>query len=118
MLQGPPTMTAPPTSLGAPPRQPGAPTPGAYSNQLPNQFGNMNLNNQMNSQASQPIAIMQTKDPPIGPEKYQPPNIKYQVSAPPGISRIPPNRANCDREVMCSTLNAIPVSDSLCQKAK
>ena len=116
-------MAPPPTSMGPPPTSMG---PGGYPHQpqgqypaqgMTNQFGNMNMNNQ-NQSVNQPISLMQTKDAPVGPRKYQPSKVKYQLNAPPGISRIPPNRSNCDRDVMCSTLNAIPSSDSLCQKSK
>ena len=54
----------------------------------------------------------------LGPAKYEPKPIKYQTMAPPGISRIPPNRKNCDRDVMACTMNAIPSSESICQKSK
>ena len=54
----------------------------------------------------------------VGPEKYLPRPIKYQTMAPPGVSRVPPNRKNCEREGMACTMNAIPSSDALCQKSK
>ena len=103
----PPPMTMQPGQM-APPRG------GAFPSNLPSQFSDMSLQQSQ----SNPINLMQSKEGAVGPGKYCPMAIKYQTVAPPGSSRIPPNRANCDRDVMCSTLNAIPSSDSLCQKAK
>lgn len=103
-------MAPPPTSMGQMTNAANnLQTPNPYSQpnygNLPSQMGNMQLNQKS---TSDPISLMQTKEGPIGPRRYSPAPIKYQTTAPPGISRIPPNRQNCDRDVMCSTLNAIP----------
>lgn len=114
-LAPPPTSMAPPTGapqFGHQPNPTQFQPPSPYTQgvgQLPNQMGNMQLNQ---SATSDPISLMQSKDGPVGPRRYLPAPIKYQTTAPPGISRIPPNRQNCDRDVMCSTLNAIPSQSS------
>ena len=78
---------------------------------MSNQFNQMSV-------GEKPVDLMNGREVLVGPEPYSPRPIKYQTMAPPGVSRIPPERKNCDRGVMACTLNAIPSSDSICQKSK